>query len=62
MASLLLELRRQSDRAKTVLFEFRYEFGIILKLILCLLKSNKAQSILRLLDGKCATNNKKFTH
>ncbi len=28
--------------AKTVLFEFRYEFGIILKLIFCLLKSNKA--------------------
>ncbi len=26
--------------AKTVLFEFRYEFGIILKLIFCLLKSN----------------------
>ncbi len=43
MASLLLELRRQSDRAKTVLFEFR----IILKPILCLLKSNKAQSFLR---------------
>ncbi len=48
--------------AKTVLFEFRYEFGIILKLIFCLLKSNKAQSFLRLLDGKCASNNQHEVH
>ncbi len=48
--------------AKTVLFEFRYEFGIILKLIFCLLKSNKAQRFLRLLDGKCASNNQHEVH
>ncbi len=29
--------------AKTVLFEFRYEFGIILKLIFCLLKSKSTK-------------------
>ncbi len=40
-----------------LLFEFRYEFSRIWKLILCLLKVNRAQSLLWLLDGKCATNN-----